>query len=55
MTFPEIVHYTGVLPIEGDLIIRGVNVKDLLTEMENAYESLGKSIELMKQLTKKRN
>lgn len=51
----EIVHYTGVLPIEGDLFIRGVNVKELLADMENAYEQLGKAIELMKQLTEKRN
>lgn len=45
----EFVHSTGVTK-KPDRIINGVSVKETLKELENAYEVLGKAINLMKEM-----
>lgn len=46
---PEIIHCTGVTK-NYDRIVNGVSVKETLAELENAYEALGKAINLMKEM-----
>lgn len=45
---PNILHFSGVMPKITDSIVNGVSVRETLAELENAYEVLGKAIELMK-------